>query len=120
VADSVMAILLSGTAQNLAAPLPIITDRSLLFTRALLLDAAWVKGELLLGFCHPGAREPNPAEGVSRKVCPGISMLSFGPACSVYPNACEFKVQLNFQCWILPRAMERAGHVSPQNPKTRY
>ena len=60
-ADSVMAILLSGTAQNLAAPLPIITDRSLLFTRPLLLDAARVKGELLFGFCHPGAYMPDRA-----------------------------------------------------------
>ena len=48
-----------------------------------------------------------------------ISVFSFRPATNVHPRASEFKSKSGFLCWVLPRAMERAGFVSPQNLKTR-
>ena len=35
------------------------------------------------------------------------------------PSTSEGKVRWSFQCWVLPRAMERAKFVSSQTPKTR-
>jgi hypothetical protein len=39
--------------KDLTAPLPSITDKSLIFVRPPSIDVAPVKGELLLRFCHP-------------------------------------------------------------------
>ena len=79
--------------KDLAAPIEIITNKSLVFTRALLLGAARVKEELRFGFCHPGAYKLDRAEGANRKVCPGDCILSFSPATNVHPRAPEFKIQ---------------------------
>jgi hypothetical protein len=52
-------------------PMAIITDRNLVFTRPLLLDAARIKGELLFGLCHPGASKDR-AEVSTRKFAPEL------------------------------------------------
>jgi len=67
-----MAIPLSAPPEDLAAPLAIIADSSLLFTRPLLLDAARVEGDLLSGFCHPGVYRLDDAEGVNGEFAPGF------------------------------------------------